>query len=66
MEFAITTSGTAPLFYQWRLNTTNISGANATNYAIASVQITNAGDYTVIVTNAAGSVTRSRSLKTFS
>ena len=57
VEFTVTASGTAPLFYQWRLNTTNLAGANATNYSIASVQTTNAGDYTVIITNLAGSAT---------
>ena len=59
VEFSVTAAGTAPLFYQWRLNTTNIAGANATNHAIASAQTTNAGNYTVIITNVAGSVTSS-------
>src|SRR6266581_7817780 len=42
--------------YQWRFNGTNISGASATssNYLITSVQMTNAGDYSVAITNAAG------------
>ncbi len=57
VEFTITASGTAPLFYQWQFNTTNISGATATNYAIASAQTTNAGNYTVIITNLAGKAT---------
>ena len=57
VEFTVTASGTAPLFYQWQFNTTNISGATATNYAIASAQTTNAGSYTVIITNLAGKAT---------
>ena len=43
-----------PLHYQWQLNGTNISGANTTNYNF-SVNDTNAGIYSLLVTNAAGS-----------
>ena len=57
VNFFVAASGTAPLAYQWRLNGTNLSGASATNYSIASVQTTNAGDYTVIVTNITGKAT---------
>lgn len=58
-NFFVAASGTAPLAYQWQLNGTNLASATATNYSIASVQLTNAGDYTCIVTNAAGSITSS-------
>jgi uncharacterized protein YjbI with pentapeptide repeats len=57
--FSVLAGGTAPLSYQWRLNNTNLSGATLTNYYIASVQATNAGNYTVVITNVAGSVTSS-------
>ncbi|HWY74409.1 MAG TPA: immunoglobulin domain-containing protein [Verrucomicrobiae bacterium] len=42
--------------YQWKFNGTNIAGATSTNYAIASVQLTNAGNYSVGVTNSVGGV----------
>ena len=57
--FSITATGTPAPTYQWRLNGTNISGATAASYSIASAQAANAGNYTCVVTNAAGSVTSS-------
>ena len=57
--FLVLAGGTAPLSYQWQFNNTNISGATLTNYTIASVQGTNAGNYSVVITNTAGSITSS-------
>ena len=45
------------LSYQWRLNGTNISGATLASYTITNVTATNVGVYTVVVSNAGGSVT---------
>jgi N-acetylneuraminic acid mutarotase len=47
------------LSYQWQLNGTNIAGANANSLTITNVSSTNIGVYSVIVNNAAGSVTSS-------
>ena len=44
-----------PLHYQWQLNGTNV-GANSTNYTFL-VDAPKVGNYSVIVTNTAGSVT---------
>ncbi len=44
------------LTYQWQLNGSNIAGANASSYSVASVY-SNAGDYTCIVTGQCGSTT---------
>jgi uncharacterized delta-60 repeat protein len=55
--FSVRASGTEPLAYQWRLNGVDLAGATATNRSIPSVQATDAGDYSVVVTNAYGSVT---------
>ena len=41
--------------YQWQLKGTNIAGATAASYTIAHVTAADAGDYTVIATNAGGS-----------
>ena len=57
-SFSVTTTGTAPLRYQWFFNTNNAL-LNATNasFNIAVVQVTNAGTYSVWVTNNYGAVT---------
>ncbi len=56
-SFSVVAAGTAPLSYQWTLNGANISGATDTIYNIASAQPADAGNYTVIITNVAGTVT---------
>jgi beta-galactosidase len=56
-SFTVTTSGSPPFTYQWQLNGANLLGANSASYSIFQVTQTNTGNYTVIVTNAAGSVT---------
>jgi hypothetical protein len=55
--FSVTATGTAPLTYQWRFNGTPISGATASSYTIASAQASQAGTYSVVVSNIAGSTT---------
>ena len=56
--FSVTASGPAPLSYQWFYNGTNLlAGATNTVLALANVQTNQAGSYTVVVTNAYGSVT---------
>jgi alpha-tubulin suppressor-like RCC1 family protein len=59
VTFTVTATGFAPLSYQWQFNGTNLSGATTTNYSLTGVMATNAGNYTVVVTNAIGSVTSS-------
>jgi pectate lyase len=50
--------GSAPLAYQWYFNT-NTLVLNATNATLTftNAQLTNSGDYSVVITNASGSVT---------
>src|ERR1017187_162842 len=55
--FSVTASGTAPFSYQWRFNGTALSGATSSALTLSNVQSNQAGGYTVVVTNAAGSVT---------
>lgn len=57
--FTVAASGTAPITYQWQKGGVAISGATSTTYLIASAQLTDAGNYTVVVTNGAGTVTSS-------
>ncbi len=56
-SFSVSATGTAPLSYQWQKNGSNIQGANAAAYNINSASLSDAGDYQVVVSNAAGSAT---------
>ena len=56
-SLSVTATGTAPLSYQWRLNGTAIPGATGSTLPLASVQASASGNYSVVVTNASGSVT---------
>ena len=55
--FTVVATGTSPLTYQWRKNGTAVSGATAATFTIANVATSDAGTYTVVVTNSAGSLT---------
>jgi hypothetical protein len=57
VSFSVTASGTSPFTYQWQFGGVNIIGANGSTYTIPQVGSGDAGNYTVIVSNAAGSVT---------
>ena len=48
--------GTPPLAYQWQLNGTNLLNKTNALLSLTSVQLTNAGTYTIIITNGIGSV----------
>ena len=54
-SFSVTATG-APT-YQWTFNGAALSGATNASYAIASVQLSSAGAYRVIVTNGGGTAT---------
>ena len=49
-------SGQLPLFYQWQLNGTNILGATNLTFSIPNVQVSDSGDYALVVTNTLGLV----------
>ena len=55
----VAASGTPPLSYQWSFNSNNIVGATNAMLIIPNVQLTNNGNYFVIVSNSYGSVTSS-------
>lgn len=57
VSFSVVATGTAPLSYQWQLGGVAITGATTDTYAISNVSAAQAGTYTVVVSNAAGSVT---------
>jgi hypothetical protein len=64
--FEVTGGGTATLAYQWRFNGTNIGGAIGSSYTRANAQAVHAGNYSVVLTNASGSVTSAPVLLTLS
>lgn len=57
--FSVTAGGTAALAYQWRHAGTNLAGATQSAFTRSGAQPAHAGGYTVVVTNASGSVTSS-------
>jgi hypothetical protein len=56
-SFTVVAAGTPPLAYQWRKDGVDVAGATTPALVIASAQIADAGAYTVVVANSAGSVT---------
>ena len=55
-------TGTGPLFYQWRLNNVNISGATNSFLSLDNVQTNQSGTYRVVVSNAVSSALSSNAV----
>jgi hypothetical protein len=51
---SVSASGAAPINYQWLYYSTNISGATNAVLTFTNAQLTNAGSYSVIVSNSLG------------
>lgn len=63
--FSLTAGGTAPLSYQWFFNATNaIPGATAPTLSVTNTGFTDAGFYSVAVSNSLGQATSSSALLT--
>jgi hypothetical protein len=62
-SLTIAATGTAPIFFQWRKNQTNlvdggtIAGAATTNLVLSATTTNDSASYDVVVTNAVGAVT---------
>jgi hypothetical protein len=64
-SFFVASTGTAPLTYQWNRNGSAISGATLSSYATGLTTTSdNGAQFSVVVTNPAGSVTSSSALLT--
>jgi hypothetical protein len=63
-NFSVAASGTPPLSYQWSFEGTNIMGATNTLLTLGNVQLCQAGNYTVLVTNLYGSILSSNAMLT--
>ncbi len=59
LSLSVQASGQGTLTYQWYNGATAITGATSATYTVASAQTADAGNYTVVITNANGSVTSS-------
>ncbi len=62
--FTVTATGLPAPAYQWRRNAVPIPGATNATYALTGVQTNQAGTYSVLVTNVAGSLRSSNALLT--
>lgn len=63
-SMSVVASGTAPIAYQWSLDGSTISGANSTSYTLPAAASRDAGSYTCVITNSAGSVTSTAAILT--
>ena len=57
LTLRVAAAGTAPLSYQWKKFGTAIAGATGFTHQILNASTADSADYTVVVTNASGSVT---------
>jgi hypothetical protein len=56
VTFTVAATGTLPLGYQWRFNGTNLDFATGSTYTRNDAQIADAGSYSVVVSNIAGTL----------
>jgi hypothetical protein len=65
VTFTVAATSGASLAYQWRFNDANLAGQTASSLVLASAQSTDAGNYSVVVSYAIGSVTSRVAVLTF-
>ena len=56
-SFSVLACGAAPLLYQWQHASTNLPSATNVVLTLSNITTNNAGDYRVVLTNPAGSLT---------
>ena len=64
VDFRVSAVGNMPMSYQWSFDGTDIIGATNSVYFLSDVQLTNAGTYSVVITNELGSIASSNALLT--
>lgn len=62
--FNVVADGTAPLAFQWRFNGANLPGATASSFLLDPAGLPDAGSYSVLITNVAGTVASSNAFLT--
>lgn len=56
VTFSVSATGSGTLSYQWQKDGSDISGATSSSYSLSAVSSSDAGDYSVVVSNSVGSV----------
>jgi hypothetical protein len=56
-SFTVTACGATPLLYQWQHASTNVVNATNATLTLSNVRTNDAGDYRVVISNPAGSIT---------
>jgi len=64
VAFDVLGKGTLPLSYQWRKNGSAIAGASDATLGLTNLQLADAGSFTVVITNAYGSITSNPAILT--
>ena len=64
VTFTVGATGTLPLAYQWRFNGNNLSGATLSSFTTNNVQLSAAGNYSVVVTNSYGTTNSANAVLT--
>jgi hypothetical protein len=59
VSFSVSATGSAPLGYQWRFAGTNLDNSTASSLSLSTVQPSQAGPYSVVISNTAGMITSS-------
>ena len=60
--FSVNVYGTPPLAYQWQLNGINVPNQTNAALSLTDVQLTNAGTYSVVITNSIGATATNTTL----
>ncbi len=67
LTLTVVVSGTGPFTYQWKLNDVDVVGATSDTLTVPNFSAAQAGDYTVVVSNAGGPTVSSKAtVKAFS
>jgi len=66
VQFSVTAGGVPDPTYQWYFNGTVFNGGTSSSLSFSNARSTDAGDYTVVVTNALGAVTSAKATLTVS
>ncbi|MDB6124069.1 MAG: hypothetical protein JWQ71_3062 [Pedosphaera sp.] len=62
--FMVSAGGLAPLFYQWQVNGSAIAGATDSSFTLNNIRFSDAGAYSVVITNSDGLATSSNAILT--
>src|SRR5262249_59911234 len=64
VSFTVVATGFPAPTYQWKKNGADVPGATQATLSLANVQLTDAGSFTVVVSNSQGTVTSDSTLLT--